>query len=233
MSDKDKLFHTGHRDRLKEKFMNEQLADYEKLELLLTYAIPRRDVRVLARRLIDKFGGIYHVLRAPMEELTKTDGVGVNTAILLKLFYELTTVSYQERAINGKYLADEKFLHDYCRHIMTNKTVEEFHVLYLGKDGRLLRDETHARGTIDQAAAYPREIMKMAVSLQTLSIVMVHNHPMSDNSFSIDDIELTTVVEAALKPIGIHLVDHLVVCASGIIHSYRASPWIRRSLFNN
>ena len=85
---KDKLFHTEHRERLKEKFRNEQLADYEKLELLLTYAIPRRDVRPLARRLIDKFGGIYFVLRAPMDELRNVDGVGDSTAMLIKLFYE-------------------------------------------------------------------------------------------------------------------------------------------------
>ena len=229
---KDKLFHTGHRERLKEKFRNEQLADYEKLELLLTYAIPRRDVRPLARRLIEKFGGIYFVLRAPLDELRNVDGVGDSTAMLIKLFYELTTVSYQERAMKGKFFEDDKFLYDYCRHIVANKTIEEFHVLYLGSDKRLLRDETHSRGTIDQAAAYPREIVKKAMELNAISIIMLHNHPLSEHSFSADDLALTAQVEAALQTIGVQMVDHLVVCANGIIHSYRASPWIRKTLLN-
>lgn len=233
MPNTDILFHTGHRERLKEKLLDGQLADYEKLELLLTYAIPRRDVRPLARQLIQKFGSIYLVLRTPIEELMTVPGIGRNTAILIKLFYELDLVSYKNRACSGTYLSDEKFMHEYCRNILAGKMVEELHVLYLGNDRRLLLDETHTRGTINQTAAYPREIARKSIQLNAISVILAHNHPVSDNKFSYDDVELTTMIQSALQPIGVVLVDHLLVTSTGIVHSFMSSPWINHSLINH
>lgn len=222
----DELFHAGHRERLKEKLLNGQLADYEKLELLLTYAIPRRDVKPLARRLIDLFQGIYFVLRAPVEELTMVPGIGKNTAILIKLFHELELVAYEQHAKSGNYLHDEKYMYEFCRSLVAKEPVEKFFVLYMGDNMRLIYTEEHTKGTINQTGAYPREIAKKALELNALSVLLLHNHPVSDNSFSLDDCSLTEHVRQALAPLNITLVDHLVLASNGVIHSYNASPWL-------
>ncbi len=231
MSKADELFHAGHRERLKEKLQNGQITDYEKLELLLTYAIPRRDVRPLSRQLLERYGGVYHVLRAPYEELITIPGVGRNTALLIKLFYELDLVSYRERAEKLNYLFEEKFRQDYCRSLAKNKNIEEFFVLYLGENMHLIHQEVHSRGTIDHTAAYPREILKTAIRVNALGVILVHNHPLSDNNFSQDDVALTNEIEGLLNTVDIKLVDHFVVTHSGIVHSYRASPWYKKSAF--
>lgn len=229
MANTELLFHLGHRARLKEKLLDGKLVGYELLELLLTYAIPRRDVRPLARRLIEKFGGVYRVLHTSYEDLLTVDGVGPAVATIIKLAHELIFVSYTERAISGKYLADDKFVRDYCRHLVSGKTVEEFHVLYLGNDSRLLLDETHSRGTIDESAVYPREISRKALQLNAISVILVHNHPLSDNDFSHADADLTSLIEERLNSFNISLIDHFLVTANGVVYSMRASPWLKRS----
>ncbi|MBQ2017009.1 MAG: RadC family protein [Alphaproteobacteria bacterium] len=231
MSKSDELFHNGHRDRLKQKLLNGKLAGYEKLELLLTYAIPRRDVRPLARTLIQRFGGVYFVLCAPYEELLRVPGVGPGVATIIKLFHQLSLVSYQERAENGQYLSDDKFIRDYCRALVAGKPVEEFHVLYLDGNSRLIMHEVHNRGTFNQADVYPREVARQALSINAVSVILVHNHPVSDNSFSYDDAETTSLIEKCLNMFGISLVDHFVVTSNGTVHSMRATPFLNKSSF--
>ena len=230
MSKTDLLFHTGHRERLKEKFLSDKLTECEQLELLLTYSIPRCDVRVLARKLIEHYGGIYFVLHAPFEELVKIDGVGRNTAILLKLFHSLDLISYSERTKSETYLSDEKFMREYCRRLAMGKTVEESHVLYLGSDMRLISDEVHSRGTVDETSIYVREICSRALNLNASAVLLVHNHPWSENSFSEADTAVTTVLHYALNSIGIRLIDHLLVTRSGNIFSLAESNlWLMSS----
>ena len=227
----DELFHSGHRERLKQKLLDGRLTGYEKLELLLTYAIPRRDVRPLARTLIEKFGGVYFVLCAPYEELISVPGVGRNVAIAIKLFHELSLVSYQERAESNNYLSDDKFIRDYCRRLVAGKTVEEFHILYLDGDSRLIKADVHNRGTFNQVDIYPREVARRALSLNAISVILVHNHPVSDNTFSSDDAETTSHIEKCLNMFGITLVDHFVVTSKGIVHSLRSTPFLNKSSF--
>ena len=226
----DDLFHTGHRERLKEKLLGGKLTGYEKLELLLMYAIPRRDVRPLARKLLEVFGGVYFVLHAPIEELMAVPGVGRNTAILIKLVCELNLVAHTERAISGKYLSDEKFRFDYCRNLVAGSKVEEFHILYLDGDYKLLAEETHTRGTINETAVYIREITKGVLRLNAASVIIVHNHPVSTNNFSQTDITTTQNIEHVLQTLNIRLIDHLLVTASGTVFSYRALPWARKQI---
>lgn len=231
MSDTDTMFHAGHRARLKEKLQDDKLTSYEKLELLLTYAIPRRDVRPLARSLIQKFRSVYRVFTASIDDLESVPGVGHNTALLIHLVHQLMLVSHREVLTDSKVLSNTDVLKEYCRQLLTGKSIEEFHVLYLGTDGRLISDETHSRGTIDFAHAYPREVAKNAVRLNARSVVLVHNHPMSDNDFSSDDISLTTSIEQMLNHFDISLYDHLLVTARGTVFSMREQPWLNVSLF--
>ena len=228
----DTPFYVGHRERLKEKLQCGQLADYEKLELLLTYAIPRRDVKPLARRLIQEFGNVYMVLHAPFDELVRVPGVGKGTAILIKLFHELVMVAYSDRAKAERGLAEEKFRFEFCRSLVVGKPVEEFHVLYLKPGYKLIMDEVHTRGTINQTAVYVREIAKQALKLNAWAVILVHNHPISDNPFSFEDVYMTTQVESALNQLNVILIDHLLVNDTGTVQSYRQTPWTNKSSFH-
>ena len=221
MAGMDENFYAGHRDRLREKFVSNQLADYEKLELLLAYAIPRRDVRPLARALVKKFGGVYYVLAASLDELVAAKGVGRNTAIFLKLVYQMMQISYKGKMQDDPIFHDEKILHNYCRTVLSGKKVEELHILYLDDNLKLIADVLHTSGTVDSSVVYPREIARRALELNARSVVMVHNHPTSVNAFSKDDLIITQDTQKALASLEIELYDHLLVVGDSV-HSMRA-----------
>lgn len=218
--DTDLSFHVGHRERLRQKFLDGKLADYELLELLLTYVIPRRDVRPLARGLIARFGGVYPVLTAPIGDLMAYDGVGKNVAIFIKSIHQIMILGYRADLDSRPVFHNEKILRNYCLLQLSGKTQEEIHILYLDDEMRLLADDLHSMGTSDWAAAYPREILRRALELNAHSIVMMHNHPRPNTSFSTADIELTDKVSDMLAPLGIHVYDHFVV-SGGVVYSAR------------
>lgn len=220
MKPENALFHVGHRERLRQKFLDNKLADYELLELLLSFVIPRRDVRPLARGLIARFGGLAPVFTAPIENLMEYKGMGRNTAIFIKAIQQIMICGYRETLDRQKIFHDEKVLANYCKMQLAGKQVEEFHLLYLGADWRLLSDDLHSVGTSDWAAVYPREIVKRALDLNARYVVMLHNHPTPNMSFSSQDIEITTEVQNKLAAVDITLHDHYVV-SGGIIYSAR------------
>lgn len=215
-----KSLQQGHRTRLRKKFLDGQLAEYEMLELLLTYAIPRRDVRALSRQLFNKYGSIHHLLSMPIEDLMRNDGIKESTATFLKLIYEVTTLEYKI-ALDGKPIFHnyEKLV-NYCKMLLREKQREEFHVFYLDVDYKLILDELHSSGTVDWAAVYVREIAKKALDLNARNIVLVHNHPSKIGTFSTQDIEITQELESALKGLEINLYDHLLV-AGDTVYSAR------------
>ena len=141
------------------------------------YAIPRRDVRPLARALVNKFGGVYQVLSAPFDALVSVKGIGHNTAVFIKLVQQMMMINYHGQLKETPIFHDETILHNYCRIIVAGKTVEELHILYLDNNLKLIADEVHSTGTVDSSAVYPREIAKRALELNARSVVMVHNHP--------------------------------------------------------
>ncbi len=218
--DKDLSFRSGHRERLRQKFLGDKLADYELLELLLSFVIPRRDVRPLARGLMAKFGSLYQVITAPIESLMEFNGIGRNTAIFIKAIHKIMIAGYKSNLDKVTIFHNEKVLTNYCLLIMSGKTKEEIHILYLDDDMRLLADDLHSVGTVDWAAAYPREILKRALELNAKSIVILHNHPRPNTSFSEDDIELTDRIKDLLATVDITVHDHYLV-SGGIVYSAR------------
>lgn len=220
MPEKDNSFHVGHRDRLRQKFLDGKLADYEMLELLLGYIIPRRDVRPLARGLIQEYGNIYQILCAPYESLLKYNGIGRNTAIFFKLMQQLMNAGYQNHLKEGKSFHNEQTMANYCKLMMAGKNIEEFHVMYFDENHRLLDDWLHSTGTIDWAAVYPREIVRRGLELNARHVVLLHNHPISGGSFSTPDITMTEEMAALLGKIGICLDDHYLI-SNGILYSAR------------
>jgi len=219
----------GHRARLRKKFLEDKLTEYEILELLLTYAIPRCDVRMLSRQLYKKYGNIQKLLSASFESLIENDGVKENTATFFKVIHKILELDYKYTLDEAPIFHNQQTLQNYCKLVVGGKTVEEFHVLYLDSQFKLIQDEIHSSGTINWAAVYVREIVKKALDLNAHSVVLLHNHPTPYISFSTQDIDITVELENALKPIGISLYDHLLVSAD-VVYSARNMHLLDRKL---
>jgi DNA repair protein RadC len=220
----------NHRERLKKKCRNsgrKALADYEILELLLTYAIPRKDVKPLAKKLINKSGSFRKVFDEPVENLEKFIGMGEHSALLIKLvkdcmvqylepdMEEKVTLSSPEAVSNFLQnkvnLLSEEELHNYLRAEMGSQEREFFMVLCLNSGNQLIHKQVLFAGTIDQAQVYPREILKIALLKNAASIILVHNHPSGNSKPSEDDIILTKRLKDISKEFGLRIHDHIVV----------------------
>lgn len=220
MDNPDKLFRIGHRQRLRQKFIDGQLAEYELLELVLSFVIPRRDVRPLAHGLIAKFGSIYQILTAPLPDLINYPGIGQNTAVFLKAIAQLMISGCKFQLTDQPVFRDEKAFRNYCVLTLSGKANEELHVMYLDSTLRLLADDLHSIGTSDWSPVYPREILKRALDLSARSVVLLHNHPTPGLCFSDADIDITKEVAALLTSCGIELYDHYLV-SGGVLYSAR------------
>jgi DNA repair protein RadC len=208
----------GHRDRLRERFVlggADTLPDYELMELVLFAAIPRRDVKPLAKGLIAKFGSFADVIAAPRERLLETDGIGESVVTQLKVIEAAALRLAKTRLIGRPALSSWAALLDYCAAAMARGMREEFRVLFLDRKNILIADEVQSAGTIDHTPVYPREIVKRALELGASAMILVHNHPSGDPTPSRADIEMTREIAAAAKPLKISVHDHLVIGRSG------------------
>ena len=219
---------SDHRKRLRERFMlggADALPDYELLELLLFRALPRQDVKPLARRLIDAFGDFGRVLAAPIPRLTEISGVGEAVIQELKIAEAAGQRSARSKVINRPVLTSWSALIDYCHTILNHCEVEQFRVLYLDRKNVLIADEPQAKGTVDHVPVYPREVLKRALELNASALILVHNHPSGDPTPSAQDISMTQVIENAGQPLGITLHDHIVIgCETEV--SFRADGYL-------
>ena len=219
-TDSDISLQQGHRERLRQRFLAGHLVEYEIIELLLTYVIPRRDVRPLSRQLYKKYGNVYRLLSAPYESLIENPGIKEHTATFFKVIHKLMELDYKYDLKEMPVFHDREKLERYCRLLVGGKTVEEFHVLYLDVKYRLLEDELHSSGTNTWTAVYIREIVKKALDLNARHVLLVHNHLTPDTTFSSQDILLTQDLKTALEKLDIKLFDHFVV-TDNIVYSAR------------
>jgi DNA repair protein RadC len=208
----------GHRQRLKERFTSggpEALPDYELLELVLFGAIPRRDTKDLAKRLLARFGSFAEVINAPPERLKEIKGTGDAAVMQLKLVraaaLRVMRDSIMERPVLGSWAS----VLEYCRAAMGFEAREQFRILFLDKKNRLIADEVQQQGTVDHTPVYIREVVKRALELSASAIVLVHNHPSGDPTPSRADIDMTRQIVDAAKPLGITVHDHIIVGRQG------------------
>lgn len=206
----------GHRQRIRQSFLageGRDMADYELLEVVLTMAIPRHDVKPLAKLLIKQFNSFAGVINASAEDLLAVKGVKENTMTMLKLIKAAAVrTSWQNlTASDGPVINNFDTLLDYCRTAMCQLDVEELRLIYLDAKLRVVSQEVIQRGTINAVAIHPREVIKAAMANKASSIIMVHNHPSGDVTPSRADIEMTKSVSVACKAVGIKLHDHLIV----------------------
>ena len=208
----------GHRERLRARFMqagNDELSDYEMLELVLFRAIPRRDVKPLAKDLLKTFGSFAEVISAPRARLSKVAGLGDGAIIELKIVQAAASRLARGQVKRREVLSSWDAVLDYCRAALAFSEREEFHILFLDKRNQLIADETQQTGTVDHTPVYPREVVKRALELSATAIILVHNHPSGDPTPSRADIQMTQAIAEVARPLGIELHDHIIVAKGG------------------
>ncbi|HEY7300448.1 MAG TPA: DNA repair protein RadC [Xanthobacteraceae bacterium] len=214
--DKAPHYH-GHRQRLRARFLLtiETLPDYELLELVLCQAVPRRDMKPLAKELIETFGSFSEVIAAPYQRLKQVKGVGDAVATQLKIIQAASNRLLKGELKKQTVLSSNRSVIEYCRSSMAFDDREQFRVLFLNKRNQLIADEVQQTGTVDHTPVYPREVVKRALELSATALVLVHNHPSGDPTPSRADIDMTRNIIETAKQLGIAVHDHLIVGKHG------------------
>ncbi len=219
MADADAEFDgTGHRARLRGRLLEnggDALLDHELIEYLLTLAIPRRDTKPLAKRLLHDFGGISGLLSADPIAIGRVEGVGDTAVAALKIVQAASLRMLRAKASEAPILASWQSLLDYLRADMAHILIERVRLLHLNGKNMLIRDEVIAEGSVDQAAVHVREVIGRAMQLGSSAIILVHNHPSGDPAPSRADITLTREIAEAGKRLGISVHDHVIIGAEG------------------
>jgi DNA repair protein RadC len=208
----------GHRDRLRARFRDagtDALSDYEMLELVLFRALPRRDVKPLAKNLIARFGSFAEAVSAPEARLREVKGLGDAAITELKIVQAAASRLARGQVKGKPVLSSWSGVLDYCRTAMAFADKEQFRILFLDKRNQLIADELQQTGTVDHTPVYPREVVKRALELSATAIILVHNHPSGDPTPSRADIQMTQSIQEIAKPLGISVHDHIIVGKDG------------------
>jgi DNA repair protein RadC len=208
----------GHRERLRQRFReagSEAVTDYELLELVLFRALPRRDLKPLAKQLLATFGSFAEALSAPRERLAEIKGLGEGAITDLKIVHAAANRLLRGQVKKRPVLSSWSHVLDYCRTAMAFENKEQFRVLFLDKRNALIADEVQQTGTVDHTPVYPREVVKRALELSATAIVLVHNHPSGDPTPSRADIQMTQAIVEVARALGIAVHDHLIVGKDG------------------
>ena len=208
----------GHPERLRERFRAvgpDALSDYELLEAVLFRALPRRDVKPLAKTLIATFGSFAEVITAPAARLAEVKGLGEASITELKIVEAAASRLLRGEVKKRPVLSSWSAVLDYCRSAQAFADREQFRVLFLDKRNQLIADELQQVGTVDHAPVYPREVVKRALELSATAVILVHNHPGGDPTPSRADIEITRMIVEVAKPLGISVHDHIIVGKEG------------------
>lgn len=220
------LDNKGHRARVQKRFLDtpdsSYLQDYEFLELILMKAIPRRDVKPLAKTLLYHFGSLSKVLKAESEELRQFKGVSDSTIALFKIILEANQRILDSHLKENPVLDSWTKVIDYCCLCLQDDRIERFMVLYLNKQLRLIRREIPQTGTKDRVCLYPDEVLRRALLLGASHVIIAHNHPSGNTEPSLADFNMTAELFKALTANGIKLIDHLIIGSGHKTYSFSA-----------
>lgn len=210
--------YAGHRQRLRDRFIRmggDSLQDYELLELFLFLAIPRRDVKPLAKKLLSYFGGLPGVMYASLHDLQRVEGISENTAAAIKTVTALSNRTLKQELMQRPILNSWSRLMDYAHATMAHEKREHFRILFLNKKNEMIADEIQGSGTVDHTPAYPREVMKRALELGATALILMHNHPSGDPRPSQADIDMTNAIIQAGETFSITIHDHVIIARNG------------------
>jgi DNA repair protein RadC len=205
---------TGHRQRLRERFFQngiDSFHDYEVVELLLTFATPRKDMKPQAKELIRRFGSLAGVLEAPISVLLDVKGMGPSTVFALKLPHAVGRRYLFEQTAGKDYLRSSKTVKDYLTHNLRERNREVFMVIFLDGQNQIIKMEELFTGSLTTSAIYPREVIQKVLSYDAASVILVHNHPSGSLTPSGSDRAVTKKLKIALASIDVEILDHLIV----------------------
>ncbi|MEL6522403.1 MAG: DNA repair protein RadC [Pseudomonadota bacterium] len=204
----------GHRERLRSRFLtggHKAMPEYELLELLLFNAIPRIDVKPLAKRLLAEFGDLNGVIAASEHRISKVEGADKWVFYHLRLAEAFAHRMGRAKVLHRDVIGGWQDLIQYCRTAMAHRPTEQFRALYLDRKNVLIGDEEQAEGTVNHVPVYPREIAKRALELNASAVILVHNHPSGDPTPSDADIDMTALIHDACNAIGVTIHDHVII----------------------
>ncbi|MFC1837283.1 DNA repair protein RadC [Thermodesulfobacteriota bacterium] len=213
----------GHRQRLKDKFQQrgiEAFTDAEVLELLLILGTPRKDCKVQARLLLDRFGSLPNVLEANGSELQKTKGVGPNNSFAIHFLHGVARRYLKNRLQEKQYLHSSQQVADYLIHSMRDLQHEVMTVIFLDSSHAIIDTQVVSRGTVASNTVYPRELLKRALEFNASAMVLAHNHPSGNLEPSSQDYQLTRALYLACSFMNIRLLDHLIIGQSDRTYSF-------------
>lgn len=224
--DKDSV--KGHRERLRQRFAKhglEGFRDDEVLELVLTYAIPRIDVKPIAKRLLKHFGTLAGVFDAPIEELMLVPGVGEKAAIFLRLIKQVE-YRYLASDLKGRSVFDRPAkVKDHLRFLIQGRGMECFGAIFCDQQHRHIATQVLFEGTVDRTSVYPRNVVKRALELDAKGLILFHNHPGGSKLPSREDILLTRSIEQAVSPLEMEVLDHFLIADTQVL-SFKEEGWL-------
>ena len=204
----------GHRQRLREKYTRgglERFSDEEVVEFLLTLGTPRKDVKLIAREALKRFGSLSGVLSAPIKKLVEIKGIGPKNALYLNLVHQVAGRYLRDRAKGKAFFGSSKAVFEFLFHSMRGLKREVFKVLFLNRKNELTVDQDVFYGSLTGSAVYPREIMALALENKAAALVFVHNHPSGDPTPSPEDRKLTRDLVWASQLLAIQVLDHVII----------------------
>ena len=212
----------GHRQRLWERYRLRGLRDgffhdYEKLEFLLTFPIPRKDTKPLAKNLLQRFGSLNGIVNAPTRALLEVAGIGEKTAAFLKILGETALALDEERLPRGDFITQPEQVKQFLKRELGWEGAEYFVAMFLDRQNRLLKKQRLFRGTLDRATVYPREVIKEGLACNAAAVLVAHNHPSGHLSPSPEDLRLTNTLAFGLAMVDITLHDHFIVGREGVL----------------
>lgn len=205
--------HEGHRKNLRKSFVTTGLegkTEHQALELLLTYAMPRIDVNPVAHELIDRFGSLAGVMDADIEELQKVNYISENGAVLLKLIPQLSRMYHESKWKDKPRLGSIVEVKEFMKPKFMGETKEVLYMLCLDNHCCLNSINKLSEGTIDRSPVYIRDVVNLALRNNAKQVILAHNHPSGNVEPSPADIRMTQQVAAALKPMEMELIEHII-----------------------
>ena len=225
MIETKKPSYIGHRQRIKEKYEKSGIdgwLDYEVLELALSYAIPRKDTKSIAKELLSRFKTINGVLDSDIKELRTINGISNHIALFLNLLKDIA-ILYLEKGLHNKdLLSSPQVVYDYLKASLKGAVDEEFKTLFLDSRNQLIAVETLKTGTVNRSVIYPRKIVERALYNHAAGVIIAHNHPAGTLQPSQDDNTITNAIKTALETVDIVLLDHIIIGGNGYF-SFKAN----------
>jgi len=220
--------YSGHRQRLRQRFALQGFNgfhDYEIIELLLSYAIPRKDVKPIAKNMLHHFGSLPAIFEATPQELKIIHGVGSESAMFFQLVRQ-TVAHYLAADLNHKHVFDQvNKVKQYLRLLLQGKTTEAFGVIFMDTQHRYLETSILFEGTLDYTTVFPRDIMKKALELDAKALILFHNHPGGCQQASQSDLALTQKLQTLGDMMEIKILDHFLIVENKVL-SFVEEAWM-------